>query len=228
MSLKLESYSGYNQGVVASHFFELGWKVKIISVNDVHLIAVHKGAAIECSDGRFDSELLKRKMRGPRIFGSINAIMSLITGGGEDGLEAASRLVSKFGLTPGTHSADHGGCGYFDLWKNGRLKSANYPYKPDHEELAKQRGCKLGHLLAERVRALGGYHFRLNGEHCEEAVRYNHFRNTTDISGNCRRFIVDDWVLADLGIPVEKRLLLIAECVEQLRPEAKRLEIITF
>jgi hypothetical protein len=40
------------------------------------------------------------------------------------------------------------------------------------------------------------------------------------------RFRIDDWFLANLGIPDEERFLKIAETIRQLKPDAQKLEII--
>lgn len=217
----LEAYTGFNPDIIVRYFTERGWPVSLIPYSDVHLVTVQKGAPLECGDGRFD-ELKDRESRGVRVFGGINAIMAILTGGDEVGLERAKYLIEKFGATPGTHSAEEGGCGYADLWMNNLLESALYPH-----ELHLLRGSeRIGQRLQEAMTALGGRHFRLNGNHKEEGVRINPFRNNTEGATDGRRFRIDDWFMADLGVPDKVRFFKIAETVEKLKPGAAKLEII--
>ena len=76
------------------------------------------------------------------------------------------------------------------------------------------------------MRDLGGKHFKLNGNHKEEATRLNPFRDYTEALADGLRFRIDDWFMADLGIPDERRFFKIAEAIEKLKPDAAKLEII--
>ncbi len=224
MSRRLEVFTGFNPISTTKYFEQHGWDVRPVYDSDIKLVKVQRNSALECGDGRFD-DYPDREMYGPRVFGGINAVQALITGGDVIGLLRATELVAKFGFTPGTHSAEHGGCGYFDLWKEGKLDHANYNYvAPQEEEI---KGFKrFGSWLELTLKLYHGKHFRLNGDHQEQAVRLNPFKGYTDISGNGSRFKVDDWFLADLGVPDHKRFHKIRETVEKLRPEAAKLEII--
>lgn len=218
-----ETYVGFNPNKIADYFTARGWPVTTIPLSEITLAKVSKGAALECGDGRFD-QLDKRGANGVRVFGGINAIMAIHTGGDEVGLQRAAYLIKKFGVNPGTHSAEEGGCGYADLWIAGKLKSAVYPYGLGEDiEIG---GLRIGQWLINKMEALGGKHFRLNGNHMEEGVRLNPYRGYTEIANDGLRFRIDDWFMADLGIPDGVRFFKIAEAVEMLKPEAAKLEII--
>lgn len=220
--MKYETYIGFNPEKVADYFAKRGWKINTLSREEVNLVKVTKGAALECGDGRFDT-LEGRESYGARVFGGVNAVMALHTGGGEIGLYRATELIKKFGATPGTHSAEHGGCGFVDLWMAGKLTSAPYKYRLDR---IGRGGIKLGLWLENLMEGNGGKHFRLNGGHIEQAVRLNPFRGFTEQADDGLRFRVDDWFLAGLGITDSVRFLNIAETVEQLKPDARKIEII--
>lgn len=235
--MKHEIYTGFNPENIANYYLGRGWEVKTITVGEVKLAKVTKGAPLECGDGRFD-QLEDRNIvtadqweggldlhvRGVRILGGVNAIMAILTGGDEVGLQRATELLHRVGVAPGTHSAEMGSCGYADLWIQGKLESARYAYQL-HETM-NRGGLRLGQRLGEVMRDLGGRHYRLNGNHKEEGVRLNPFRGSTEIAFDGSRFRVDDWFMADLGIPDAIRWFKIAEVVEKLKPEAARLEII--
>ncbi len=218
-----ETYIGFDPNKIADYFTARGWPVTTIPLTEVTLVKISKGAALECGDGRFD-QLVERGAHGVRVFGGINTIMAIHTGGDEVGFQRAADLIKKFGVTPGTHSADHEGCGYADLWIAGKLKSAIYPYEFGGD--AERGGLRIGQWLKNKMEDLGGRHFRLNGNHMEEGVRLNPFRGYTERANDGLRFRVDDWFMADLGIPDRARFFKIAEAVEMLKPEAAKLEII--
>lgn len=214
-----DTYTGFNPDKIGYFFEARGWPIIILPESETKFTPITPGAALECGDGRFD-QLVRRKARGARIFGGVNAIMALLTGGDEVGLHRAVNLLNRFNVRPGTHSADHGGCGYAELWMAGELDSAIYPYEM-HEQL-KGGGESLKSLMKEH----DGKHFRLNGNHREEGVRLNAFRGLTEDASDGLRFRVDDWFMADLGLPDHVRAFKIAETVEKLKPDAARLEII--
>ncbi|MBI2330402.1 hypothetical protein HYU94_03350 [Candidatus Daviesbacteria bacterium] len=220
--MKYEVYIGFNPDRVAEYFKGRNWPVITIPRQEITLVNVDKDASLECGDGRFDN-FEKRKLHGIRILGGINAIMAILTGGDEVGLEKATELIKKFGVTPGTHSADHGGCGYADLWMAGELKSAIYPYKLHDVD---RGGLRIGQWLRREMKRLGGAHIRLNGNHMEEGVRLNPFRGLTEKAEDGLRFRTDDWFMADLGVPDEVRWFKLAEVIEKLKPEAAKLEVI--
>lgn len=220
--MKYEVYTGFNPEKAAEYFLRRGWSVEALPRQNVVLVRVGKGAALECGDGRFD-RFEKRQLYGVRVLGGINAVMATITGGDEVGLERAVELTKKAGFAPGTHSAEHGGCGYADLWIQGELKSALYPYELDGID---RGGLRIGQWLSKTMRKWGGWHFRLNGNHLEEGVRLNPFVGLTEKAEDGARFRVDDWFMAGLGVPDKVRFFKIAETVERLKPDAAQLEII--
>lgn len=214
-----KTYIGFNPDKIRSYFEGRNWSVETLHQDEVKLVPVTPGAALECGDGRFD-QLDDRKANGVRIFGGVNAIMALLTGGDEVGLQRAVDLIERFDAKPGTHSADHGGCGYADLWIAGELDSAKYRY--EMQERLKDGGTSLRSLMKEH----DGKHFRLNGNHKEEGVRLNPFNLLTEDANDGLRFRIDDWFMAGLGIPDDVRFFKIAETVEKLKPDATGLEII--
>lgn len=220
---RLEVYTGFNPEKIAEYFTKRGWPVEVLPSNNVSLVEVDKGAALECGDGRFD-QLEKRHLYGVRVLGGINAIMATLTGGNEIGMKRAVELIKKAGLAPGTHSAEHGGgCGYADLWMQGRLESALYPYELGGVD---RGGLRIGVWLRRTMGQWGGRHFRLNGNHNEIGVRLNPFRGLTEKAEDGTRFRIDDWFMADFGISDKVRWFKVAETIEKLKPEAANLEII--
>ena len=207
----LETFTGFNADKMGQYFADQGYSVEMTPVSELVVVNVTPGAALECGDGRFD-KLIRRKAHGIRIFGGINALQALLTGGNRVGLERATELIHRFGAKPGTHSADEGGCGYADLWIAGKLESAIYPYDPESME---KGDLRLRARLEERMKDLGGKHFRLNGNHNEEGLRINPVRGMTEDANDGLRFRVDDWFMADLGIPDHVRFFKIAETVKK-------------
>lgn len=236
--MKPETYEGFNPDKMTEYFMGRGWPVETIPIGQVKLAKVTKNAPLECGDGRFDQledrsvtsedqlwqEGLEPKVRGVRILGGVNAIMAILTGGNEVGLQRATELLQRFNVAPGTHSADNGGCGFVDLWIQGELKSAVYPY--ELYEVMDRGGLKLGKRLREVMRGLGGRHYRLNGNHKEQGVRVNPFVEYTEDAYDGSRFRIDDWFMLKLGVSDSVRWFKVAETIEKLKPEAARLEII--
>ena len=228
MIMNYEVYAGFNVDEIADYFnSKRGWPVKTISRDNVDLVPVQNGAALECADGRFD-QLTDRETHGygVRVLGGINFFMALETKGNMVGLLKATELLKPLGATPGTHSADHGGCGFADLWIEEKLKSALHPYELD----GVRGGLRIGPWLKSTMEQLGGKHHRVNGNHREVAVRLNPFRGYTERANCGSRFRIDYCfikdAIANLDIPFQQELFMIAETVELLRPEAARLEII--
>lgn len=219
--MRKEVHIGFNPVATAEYFANRGWPVVFIPESEVSLVRVTRGAALECGDGRFD-QLTERKAYGIRVFGGINAVMANHTGGNEVGLKRAISLIRRagYGATPGTHSAQDGGCGYADLWIAGELESARYPYEfilPNTDQ---------GQWLNALMRGHNGKHFRLNGNHVEGGIRLNPFVGWTELANDGSRFRIDDWFMARIGIPDHVRFFKIAETVEKLKEDAKKLEII--
>jgi hypothetical protein len=215
----LKVSNNYNQELFADYFSDRKWPVSFVNAPDICLIQTDKGASLECGDGRFD-DCPDRKKYGPRVFGGVNAIQAILTGGNLAGLHEAWKLLDRIGYTPGTHSADHGGCGYYDLWNAGKFKHAK------HANEITIIDAKPGEIVKSLMKVVHGKHFRLNGYHREEAVRLNPLIHMTECARGGDRFRVDDWLLAELNVDQETRMLKMAETVEQLKPDACKLEII--
>ncbi len=223
--MNLEVYTGFSPDKIGDYFNgKRGWPVTTLPKTSVELVRVKNGAPLECGDGRFD-QLEDRESQGygVRILGGVNAIMAILTGGDEVGLDRATELLKHFGAAPGTHSADEGGCGYADLWMEGKLKSAIYPYELSGVD---RGGLRIGNWLKATMEQLEGRHYRLNGNHQELGVRLNPFRNYTEAARDGLKFRIDDWFMAGLGVPDNVRFFKIAETIELLKPEAAKLEII--
>lgn len=206
-------------------FRDRNWPVSLKRISEVTLVSVTPGSALECGDGRFDDFPRRNGIYGPRIFGGINGVMALVTGGDNKGLYRATLAIEKIGFMPGTHSADEGGCGLEDLWELGNLDSAIYPYEIELNHITK-RGIKIGRWLEIEMKMLGGKHFRLNGHHREEGLRINPIIGFVELGQGGDRFRIDDWFLAKLGVNQRHRLLHYAEVVEKLKPDAAKAELI--
>lgn len=225
--MSYEVYRGFNLGKMAAFFEdERGWPpVMPVYREQIKLVRVTPGAALECGDGRFD-HLENRQGHGVRILGGVNAVMAMLTGGDRLGLERATELLLEHGVTPGTHSAEgpEGNCGFVELWKAGRLRSARHPYRLGEE--IERGGFRIGEWLKNTMAGLGGEHYRLNGNHLEEGVRINPFLRYTELATDGLRFRIDDWFMESLGFPDEERWSKIAETIEKVKPDAAKLEII--
>ncbi len=202
----------------AEYFNRRGWSVAFVKPESVELVKARKGAAVQCPDGRFGDPELGLAFEGPKIWGGINVVAAMVTGGDAAGFTRAARLIEGMGYAPGTHGADHGGCGYFDQWSAGKLTSALYHYdRSSFPEIPVK-------MLIEEL--YGGKHFILPGRHVEVGVSLNPYYGLTEKGIDCSKFRVDDWFLAYMGVPNERRYAKIAEVVEILRPEAANLEIV--
>lgn len=215
-TLELKTVDNYSQNEILDFFSARGWPVIFVPVSEVNLVPTTPGAALECGDGRFDL-YPHREMHGPRVFGQVNALQAMLTRGDHDGLKLARELLKELGYTPGTHT----NCGYYDRWVAGEFK--HVIFHPD----IKLHDVIIGTWLKRVMKLMGGKHFRIDGYHQEEATRLNPFIHTTEDAVDGKRFRVDDWLLALIGIPGWRRWLQIAETVEKLRPEATKLEILT-
>jgi hypothetical protein len=224
MAIEYKTHPNFDPEEVEYFFGKRGWPVSRLRPTDVELMEATKGAALECADGRSDN-FPGEEMYGPRVFGGINAVAAMLYGGDFDALHEAARKVRSMGFAPGTHSAEHGGCGCVDLWMQNNLDSAVFRYALRTEEITKN-GIKLGDWLRVQMKLMGGKHIRLRGEHIEEAVRLNPFIGLTEKADDARRFRSDDWVLNELGVPNRQRYLKVAECVEKLKPDATKIEIL--
>ncbi|MFA5933295.1 MAG: cadmium-containing carbonic anhydrase [Microgenomates group bacterium] len=227
MAIELIKSPGFDPFIIGDVLAERGWKTEQVKVSNVDLVPTDEGAAAECGDGRFGI-LPNRKKYGPAIFGGVNAICALKTGGDWNGFMHAAEDLRRLGFTPGTHGAVHHGegCGQFGLWKNGLLESAIHSCSLPFELME-----RIGSIGADGIKAfmeiLGGKHFRLPGEHEEEALRWNPFIGLTERAFDGSRFRNDDWLLEMIGgILLDKRINYNAEVVEKLKPDCKKVEIL--
>lgn len=213
--MKLEAYPNFSPFQVRDFVQAGGWEAEIIRVSNVDLRTTQKGAALECGDGRSDS-LPNRKKYGPRILGGIHAVSALVTGGTRVGRARGIELTKESGYFPGTHGAEYEGegCGAFGLLKNRKV-----PVPFPLEDIP-----TIDEIKAEMEQA-GGMHVKLPGLHIEKAVIYNPFPDTT-IKGTGERFIEDDWFLDRVGASWLGRIIYMMKIVEQLKPDAKKLEIL--
>jgi hypothetical protein len=142
----LETYIGFNPKKIETFFAEReNWPVLYLPVQQLELVPVNQGAALECGDGRFD-KLENREMRGPRVLGGVNVVMAMRTGGGTVGFHRAVQQLALHGATSGTHND----CGYEHLWEASRLASARYAFEPIVENLLD--GEKLGVRLKAKTK----------------------------------------------------------------------------
>lgn len=224
--MELITCSDFDPFIVQDSFAAQGWVTEMVKASNVDLVQTDEGAAVECGDGRFDKIL--RKKYGPRVFGGVNAIAALKTGGDWNGFMQAAEELRRFGIAPGTHGAVHHGegCGQFGLWKNGLLESAVHRCSLPFELME-----RLGSVGTDGIKALmdvlGGKHFRLPGEHEEKVLRWNPFIGTTEKSFEGDKFKNDDWLLSILGgISLAKRIAFNEETVRKLKSDCTKVEIL--
>lgn len=227
--VELTPFPGFNPYHVEDFYGNRGWETELVKVSNVVLVPQNRGAALECGDGRVD-EYGKKKLYGPRIFGQVNAVAALVTGGDMFGFIDAIRLVRQKGFAPGTHGAEHEGegCGMYGLWRNDMYKTVDlHPLRISAEafeemEISPTQWIKL------QMKLFGGKHFTLPGLHTEEALRWNPFMWLTEQSSTGKRFKVDDGFLAE-EVDFERRNSFTAETVELLtkdKPEIRKIEIL--
>lgn len=223
MALEYITPKGFNPYRMEDFFGNRGWQTELIKASNTELVKADAGAALECGDGRSD-EYPTKKLHGPRVFGQMNGVAALVTGGDLIGFVKAAEYVIDKGYAPGTHGDEHGGegCGAFGLWKNGKysdVHSFRLPYG-----FLETQGMSPTEWVKMTMKMLGGKHFTLPGSHQEQSLRINSGIGLTERSISGTRFKVDDWFLEE--VPFNRRLLYVAETVEQLKPDAKKIEII--
>lgn len=222
MLLEYQQHPKFDAGKTANLFESRGWFVHRVAYSNLDLVLPDPGASLECGDGRFG--LILRKKHGIKLFGGINAIASLITGGDLQGFARAAVLAGYLDSTAGTHGAERKGkgCGLFHLWEEGKLVSAKYPL-----ELLEQLS-RINFNPTDWVKiwtkSWGGKHFTLPGDHQEEALVFNPFIGFTPLA-RTDRFSFDQWALSQLGVGQLRSSLFAAETVEKLSP-VRTLELI--
>lgn len=225
MAINLETYFEYDPTRTLDSFQERGWKAELVKASNVDLVETDKGAALHCIDGRFGNLSILKKY-GPAIPGGIDSVAALATGGDLIGFNYAVQKVKGLGYNLGTHGAEHEGegCGYFGLWKAGRLESAIDTVRLPFNYI-QNYGLEVSDWVKKWAKLKGGKHFTLPGVHEEQALTLNPFRDTT-VRPRADRFIGDKWFLRTMGISEQRSLLVFAETVEMLAPHAKKVEIL--
>ncbi len=234
MALELKTHPSYKPEEVSQFFLDRGWEVTEIEViysdsakyvapyvyNEAGiLVPTDQGASLECIDGRFANRS-RQVLNGPKIPGGTNSIAAVKTGGDAVGFNAAAKEAERFGFRAGTHKH----CGFFDLWRAGKLEAARFSM--EFPEYALERnGGDAGHWIKLKNRFWQGFHFSLPGEHEEMALRFNPYIGTTLLPRR-DKFSYDHWLMQSLGVHRRRAMRLVAETVEQLAQGSKRLEIV--
>lgn len=197
-----------------------GWKPSIVSQDDVpDLVEVEYGHLMKCVDGRPSDNV---GMAGPKTLGGVYAIASLRGVTDKAGLEEVVKEVMDAGYIPSIHGDEHAhpspmGCGYFKLWKLGKLDGLEKP------GFSAADGAKV-------VLAAGGAYERLEGAHSEKEVVINLVPGKTLMPSYPQRFVVDAWVAAEFNLDAGKYLTLAAQTVELLTaggPRVTKVRIVT-
>ena len=151
-------------------------------------------------------------MTGPKMLGGIYAIASLRGVTKASDLAAIVEEVKGKGYVPSVHGHEHPvtgapdsmGCGYYKLWKNGKLAGLTVP------EFSGDEG-------RDAVKAAGGAYEVLEGKHYEVQVVINLVGGKTLApNANDQRFVVDGWAIGEFGLDLLKYLGLAVSTVEQL------------
>lgn len=226
MQHELLTHPKYDPGRTRDFFEQRGWIVELVPASNIYLVKVDLGAACECGDGRFGDLSLIRKKFGPKIFGGVNGVAAVLTGGDIVGFNAAAILLESISTRAGTHGAQHQGegCGLFGLWKKGELGSATHKLAL-LEQLHLMGAQPTAWIKSKVERHWGGKHFTLPGEHKERKLRFNPFIGFTPYPST-DRFSYDHWVLPCLGASNTRSKLFAAETVEKLS-SVRTVEIIT-
>ena len=220
----LELPHKYNEPALAKFFEKRAWTVSFAKNSNISIVNADPNAAIECGDGRFGEPTLERKLHGPKVFGGINGIALLLTGGDLIGFNAAANIIRGLGYSAGTHGAEHPGegCGLYGLWKQGKLTSSQYPLMLiDELHSLSQHPTEW---IKKTVQRWGGKHFTLPGNHEEKKLVINPYNHLTPVA-HTSQFSFDLWVLQNLGISQQRAALFAAETVEQLT-DVRHVEII--
>lgn len=217
--LELKTYSSYNRNEAIDIFDAAGFEIRLVRAEYAGLVVAEMGAALECIDGR-NGNRDRIKKHGPKIPGGLNAIAAVRTGGDTIGFNDAAKEVARLGYRAGTHID----CGFFGLWRDGRLESTNHVLVLPENNI-ERLGNKLSRWINLKNRLWGGNHFFLPGEHEEEALVFNPFIHTTIIARS-DRFGYDHWFMQSLGIHSRRAIHLVAETVDKLAPQHKIVEFL--
>jgi hypothetical protein len=194
-----------------------GWKAEIVKRDTVgDLVDVNAEGLMKCVDGRASDH---SGMRGPKTLGGIYAIASIRGVTATAGLGAIVEEVKAAGYVPSVHGDDHAepagmGCGYFKLWKNGKLDGLEVPAFDSEQgkAAAMEAGC---------------VYEQLTGSHSESEVVINLVADTTlEPKADAQRFVVDAWVLGKFSLDAGTYLTLAASTVEQLSATCRSARIV--
>ncbi len=182
------------------------WSANLVHRDDEPaLVPASFGGLFKCVDGRPSD---RPNMRGPKVLGGIYAIASMRQKTEAKDLEEIVEEVRKAGYEPSVHGDDHTdpwgrGCGYFKLWKTGKLGL------PEPKFTAREG--------RQAVLDAGGVLETLEGRHFEDFACINLVPNTTiEPNATRQRFVVDAWVVAQFGLDTLEYLKLAATTVEKL------------
>lgn len=176
-------------------------------------VPVAASGLFKCVDGRRSD---RAEMNGPKALGGLYAIASYRGVREADQLLEIMNEVREAGYVPSVHGDSHAGpmgCGYFKLWKTGRLPGV----RPPNFDADEGRAAVL---------AAGGEYEDLAGSHKEWHTIINLREGTTfEPNPGDQRFVVDAWVMSKFNLSA-RYLILAAATVEALRPAAMRVRIL--
>jgi hypothetical protein len=189
--------------------------------NELVDVAANEGL-LKCVDGRASDHTGEGAMRGPKMLGGIYAIASMRGVTQASGLPAIVEEVRNKGYNPSVHGHEHPetgeadsmGCGYFKLWKKGKLAGLKLP------EFSGDEG-------RDTVKGAEGAYEVLSGKHFEAQVVINLVSGKTlEPRPNDQRFIVDGWAIGEFGLDLIQYLGLAASTVEQLSATCRNARVI--
>ncbi|EDM81437.1 hypothetical protein PPSIR1_39640 [Plesiocystis pacifica SIR-1] len=202
-----------------------GWTATIVPRSEVSdIVDVGGDGLMKCVDGR---PSFHPAMNGPKTLGGVYAIASMRDARDVAGLVQATRDVAAFGHVPSVHGDQHAepppmGCGYFKLWKTGKLMNLAPEGKEDEFKASElPKGIVPPNYSAEEgseiVLSEGGVYETLEGAHEEQEVVINLVTDTTfEPSRESQRFVVDAWITDKFNIDAGRYLTVAAKTVELL------------
>lgn len=183
-----------------------GWIAKVLHQSDLERepLKVTKRGLFKCVDGRPSKN---KNMNGPKTLGGVYALVASRGKVSLRALESAVKEVKDAGFEPSVHGDcehDEMGCGFFKLWRTGRLDGLPRPnYTAGQGRVA--------------VNDADGTYETLDGTHSESCVLINLVEGFTYAPHPDQSFVVDAWVTEKFkGIDQGKYLTLAAETVEKL------------
>jgi hypothetical protein len=200
-------------------------QVQIVEEKDVagELVDVQKGKGLlKCVDGRESDQEQEGAMTGPKMLGGIYAMASIRGVNDAAGLAAIVKEVQDKGYVPTVHGHEHPttgeadsmGCGYFKLWKHGKLAGLTPPNFTGDEG-------------RDAVKAADGVYEVLKDKHYEAQVVINLVGGKTLAPNhNNQQFVVDGWAIGEFGLDLLTYLGLAASTVEQLSTTCRTARIV--